>query len=55
MLQIKISKADLQLLNYERYYYSCPIVQKRIHAVYIKAIAEMSNETNMIAGNTKGG
>lgn len=44
MLQIKISKADLQLLNYERYYYPCPIVQKRIHAVYIKAITEMSNE-----------
>ena len=44
MLQIKISKAEIQRLNYERYYYPCPIVQKRIQAVYIKVITEMSNE-----------
>jgi transposase len=36
MLQIKISKAEIQRLNYERYHYPCPIVQKRIHAVYLK-------------------
>jgi transposase len=44
MLQVKISKAEIQRLNYERYYYPCPIVQKRIHAIYIKATTEMSNE-----------
>lgn len=43
MLQIKISKAEIQRLNYERYYYPCPIVQKRIHAIYIKATTVMSN------------
>lgn len=43
MLPIKISNAEIQRLNYERYYYPCPTVQKRIHAVYIKAITEMSN------------
>jgi len=44
MLQIKISNAEIQRLNYERYSYPCPLVQKRIHAVYIKAITDMSNE-----------
>ena len=44
MLQINISDAEIQRLNYERYYYPCPIVQKRIHALYIKATTNMSNE-----------
>lgn len=44
MLQIKISKTEIQRLNYERYYYPCPIVQKRIHALYMKATTDMSNE-----------
>ena len=45
MLQINLSDAEIQQLNYERYYYPCPLVQKRIHAVYIKSIMNMSNET----------
>jgi len=44
MLQINLSETEIQRLNYERYYYPCPTVQKRIHAVYIKATTEMSNE-----------
>ena len=44
MLQIKISKAEIQRLKYERYYYPCPIVQKRIHAVYLKAITDMPDD-----------
>lgn len=44
MLQIKISKAEIQKLNYERYKYPCPIVQKRMHAVYLKATTSMGNE-----------
>lgn len=44
MLRIKISDAEIQRLNYERYYYPCPTVQKRAHAVYIKATTEMSNQ-----------
>lgn len=43
MLPIKISNAEIQRLNYERYYYPCPTVQKRIHAVYFKATTQMSN------------
>jgi len=44
MLRINISDAEIQRLNYERYYYPCPTVQKRIHAVYIKATTERSNQ-----------
>lgn len=41
---INLRETEIQLLNYERYYYPCPIVQKRIHAVYIKETSDMSNE-----------
>jgi transposase len=43
MLQINLSKAEIQRLNYERFYYPCPIVQKRIHAVYMKATLSSSD------------
>lgn len=43
MLQINPSKAEIQRLSYERYYYPCPIVQKRIQAVYIKATTGLSD------------
>lgn len=38
MLQLNLSKTEIQQLNYERYYYPCPIVQKRIQAVYFKTL-----------------
>ena len=44
MLQIKISTAEIQRLNYERYKYPCPIVQKRLHTVYLKATNDMAND-----------
>lgn len=51
MLQINLSQAEIQKLSYERYYYPCPIVQKRIHAVYIKATADFSDtKTGQITG-----
>jgi len=43
MLQIKISDAEIHRLNYERYYYPCPHIQKRIQAVYFKTFG-MSNK-----------
>lgn len=43
MPQINLREIEIQLLDYERYYYPCPIVQKRIHAVYIKETNDMSN------------
>lgn len=45
MLQLDLSKAEIQQLNYERFSYPCIIVQKRLHAVYMKATVEASNET----------
>ena len=44
MLLINLSEAETQELNYKRYYYPCPIIQKRMHAVYIKSICGISNE-----------
>lgn len=44
MLQINLSDAEIQRLNYERYHYPSPMVQKRIHVVFIKATTKMSNE-----------
>ena len=45
MLPLNLSKAEIQRLNYERFYYPCPVVQKRLHAVYMKATVEGSNTT----------
>jgi len=50
MLPKNPSKAEIQRLNYERYHYPCPMVQKRIHAIYIKATTAMSN--NLIGALT---
>lgn len=51
MLLVNISAAEIQQLNYERFHYPCPIIQKRIHAVYLKATLGMSNATiGQIAG-----
>ena len=43
MLQLNLSNAEIRQLNYERYNYPCPTVQKRIHAVLMKAITGSSN------------
>ena len=43
-LQINLSKAEIEKLNYERYYYPCPKIQKRMQAVYLKATNRISNE-----------
>jgi transposase len=41
---IEISSEELTRLNYERYHYPCPLVQKRLHSLYIKAVSGLSNE-----------
>lgn len=35
MYILNLSEAEIQQLNYERYYYPCPLVQKRMHVVYL--------------------
>ena len=37
MLQLNLSEAEIQELNYERFHYPCPIVQKRLTAVFLAA------------------
>jgi hypothetical protein len=36
MLTIQLTEAELQKINKERFYNPCPIVQKRLHAIYLK-------------------
>ena len=42
-LQFNISEAEIEKLNYERYAYPDPMVQKRIFAVYLKATLGWNN------------
>src|SRR5215210_4019558 len=44
LTKLEISSGELARLNYERYHYPCPLVQKRLHSIYIKAISGLSNK-----------
>ncbi|MEJ7679514.1 MAG: IS630 family transposase [Segetibacter sp.] len=44
-LSYNISEAEIEKLNYERYAYRQPMVQKRIFSVYLKAVTKFSNST----------
>src|SRR5665213_1960868 len=50
-LQFNISEAEIEKLNYERYAYPDPLIQKRIFAVYLKATFGWNNS---IIGQTVG-
>jgi transposase len=39
-----LGSEELETLNYERYYYPCPLVQKRLHCLYMKATSNFSNK-----------
>ncbi len=41
---LNLSSAEIEKLRYERYAYPCPMIQKRIFAVYLKAISPYCNE-----------
>jgi transposase len=49
LTKLNLSSEEQDALNYERYSYPCPQVQKRLHAVYIKAITGLSNEMVALA------
>ena len=50
-LQFRVSEAELEILNYDRYHYPDPMVQKRLHAVYLKGRLNYSNTmTGFISG-----
>ena len=38
MLTLNFSRAEIQELNYERFHYPAPIVQKRMHVLYLKSL-----------------
>jgi transposase len=44
-LLFKISQAEIEKLNYERFAYPHPMIQKRIFAVYLKATLNFPNQT----------
>jgi len=44
LTKLDLSSEELNKLNYESYYYPCPIVQKRLHSIYIEAVSGLSNE-----------
>src|ERR1017187_538922 len=44
MRTINLSTSETDKLNYERYHYPDPVIQKRLHAVYLKATFIKSNE-----------
>lgn len=44
LTKLELSPEELEWLNYERYHYPCPIVQKRLHSIYIKTVSGLSNE-----------
>ena len=44
LTKLMLNSEELAQLNYERYYYPCPIVQKGLNAVYIKASTNFTNE-----------
>lgn len=45
MLTLTISQADSQRLNYERFHVKSPLVQKRLHALFLKATTDFSHQT----------
>jgi len=44
MLTLNISSADLEITKYERFRYPCPIVQKRLHTLFIKSTTNLSHK-----------
>jgi len=44
MYILNLSEAEIQELNYERYYYPCPLVQKRLHTVYLRVATGLTNQ-----------
>lgn len=52
LTKLNLSSEELKELNYERYHYPCPVIQKRLHAVYMKAVTGFSNEIVALAVNS---
>lgn len=44
MYILNCSEAEIQELNYERYYYPSPLVQKRLQVIYLRATTDLTNK-----------
>ncbi len=44
LTKLNLREEAIRQLNYERYFYPCPKIQKRIHVIYLKATKYMSNK-----------
>jgi len=44
LTKLKLSSEEIAKVDYERYYYPCPIVQKRLHAIFFKATTNLTNK-----------
>ncbi|KAA6334112.1 hypothetical protein EZS27_017542 [termite gut metagenome] len=44
LIQMNLSEEEIRLLNYKRFREDNPIIQKRLHAVYLKSQMPLSNE-----------
>jgi transposase len=45
LIQMNLSEEEIQVLNYKRFREFQPILQKRLHVVYLKSKLQMSNES----------
>lgn len=43
LTKLNLSEGEIRRLNYERFHYLCPKIQKRLHVIYLKATQYMSN------------
>ncbi|KAA6305352.1 hypothetical protein EZS27_042996, partial [termite gut metagenome] len=44
LIQMNLSEEEIRLLNYKRFREDNPLIQKRLHAVYLKSQMSLSNE-----------
>ncbi|GHV09005.1 hypothetical protein FACS1894160_4220 [Bacteroidia bacterium] len=45
LIQMNLSEEEIRVLNYKRFREETPILQKRLHAVYLKSQMSLSNES----------
>ncbi|MBA3286175.1 MAG: IS630 family transposase [Nitrosopumilus sp.] len=48
MLTLNFSEAEIQELNYERFHYPSPIVQKRMHVLFLKSLNISHNDISVM-------
>ena len=44
LTELNLSEEEIRMLNYERYYYPCPKIRKRLHVLYLRGTTKMRNK-----------